>query len=206
MTRHLVALSAGLSQPSSSRLLADRLLAATSAALDERGVAHTTEVVELRDLARDVTDMLLTGFAPPRLADVLEKVRTADGLVAVTPIFSGSYSGLFKSFMDVVDPDALRGVPVLLGATAGTPRHSLALEHALRPLFSYLRADVVGTAVFAATDDWGANGSTYDSAGRLQSRIDRAGSELATKVEHYAGAAEDDPFGDVVPFAEQLGR
>lgn len=206
MTRHLVALSAGLSQPSSTRLLADRLLAATSSALDARGVTHTTEVIELRDLARDVTDMLLTGFAPPRLADVLEKVRTADGLVAVTPIFSGSYSGLFKSFMDIVDPDALRGVPVLLGATAGTPRHSLALEHALRPLFSYLHADVVGTAVFAATDDWGAAGGTYDSAGRLQARIDAAGRELATKVEHYDGAAADDMFGDVVPFAEQLGR
>lgn len=206
MTRNLVALSAGLSQPSSTRLLADRLLAATSSALEERGVAHDVTVVELRDHAREVTDMLLTGFAPPRLAEVLEKVRTADGLVAVTPIFSGSYSGLFKSFLDVVEPDALSGVPVVLGATAGTPRHSLALEHALRPLFSYLHADVVGTAVFAATDDWGAAGSAYDTAGRLQARIERAGGELAAKVEAYGGAAEPDLFMDVVPFAEQLGR
>ncbi|MGP7960916.1 FMN reductase [Sanguibacter sp. A247] len=205
MTRHLVALSAGLSQPSSTRLLADRLLAATSSALEGRGVAHDVTVVELRDYARDVTDMLLTGFAPPRLAAVLEQVRTADGLVAVTPIFSGSYSGLFKSFLDVVEPDALSGVPVALGATAGTPRHSLALEHALRPLFSYLHADVAGTAVFAATDDWGATGGAYDTAGKLQARIERAGRELASKVEAYGGAPEADLFVDVVPFAEQLG-
>jgi len=45
---------------------------------------------------------------------------------------------------------------VLIAATAGTARHSLALEHALRPLFSYLRAVVVPTAVFAVAQDWGA--------------------------------------------------
>jgi len=206
MTRRLLAVSAGLSQPSSTRLLADRLTAATSAALADLGETAEVETVELRDLAHDLTDMLLTGFPSSALADVLERVRTADGVVAVTPIFSASYSGLFKTFVDVLDSKALVGVPVLLGATAGTPRHSLALEHALRPLFSYLHADTVSTAVFAATDDWGAAGGSFDSAGRLRSRIDTAGAELAAKVHAYAGAADTDPFGDVVPFAEHLGR
>ncbi|QIK83501.1 FMN reductase [Sanguibacter sp. HDW7] len=206
MTRRLVAVSGGLSQPSSTRLLADRLVTAAADELVARGQQVETETVELRDLAHDITDMMLTGFPSPRLGDVLERVRTADGLVLVSPIFSGSYSGLFKSFFDVVDPKALTDVPVLLGATAGTPRHSLALEHALRPLFSYLHADVVGTAVFAATDDWGATGSAYDTAGKLQARIDKAGRELGAKVAAYAGAQDDDIFADVVPFAEQLGR
>ena len=76
---------------------------------------------------------------------VLEQVTAADGIIAVTPIFSASYSGLFKSFVDILDKDALVGRPVLVGATGGTGRHSLALEYAMRPLFAYLRADVVPT-------------------------------------------------------------
>ncbi len=82
-------------------------------------------------------------------------MTSADAVIAVTPVFSASYSGLFKSFFDVLDEDALDGKPVLIGATGGTARHSLVLEHALRPLFAYLRATVVPTAVFAATEDFG---------------------------------------------------
>ena len=83
----------------------------------------------------------------------------ADGLIAVTPIFTTCYCGLFKSFFDVLDTDALAGMPVLIGATAGTARHSLALDYALRPMFTYLHAVVVPTGVFAATEDWaGADG------------------------------------------------
>lgn len=82
-------------------------------------------------------------------------MTAADGLIVVTPVFAASYSGLFKSFFDVIDPDALSGKPVLIAATGGTARHSLVLEHAVRPLFAYLRAVVVPTAVFAASEDWG---------------------------------------------------
>lgn len=101
---------------------------------------------------------------------MLESVAAADAVVAVTPIFSASYSGLFKTFVDVLDRDALTGTPVLLAATGGTARHSLALEHAMRPLFAYLRAATVPTAVFAAPEDWGATevGTT------LESRVERA--------------------------------
>ena len=89
--------------------------------------------------------MLLTGFAPASLTTALGTVSGADGLIAVTPIFSGSYAGLFKNFFDVLDEGALEGMPVLMGATAGTARHSLALDHAVRPLFTYLHALVVPT-------------------------------------------------------------
>ena len=165
-TRTLAVVSAGLSVPSSTRLLADRLTTATVDALRERGVEATVEVVELREHARDLADNLVTGFPSGSLRAALDTVTGADGLIAVTPIFSASYSGLFKTFFDVVDKDALTGKPVLLGATAGTARHSLALEHALRPLFAYLRAIVVPTGVFAATDDWG------DAVVRVSSRLD----------------------------------
>ncbi len=130
MTR-IVAISAGLSQPSATRLLADRLATATRGAL---GDETTVEVVELRDYAHDITDGLLTGFANQHLRPVLDRVDDADGLILVSPTFTASYSGLFKSFIDIVDPDSVRGTPVVLAATGGTERHSLILEHALRPV------------------------------------------------------------------------
>lgn len=192
MTR-LVVVSAGLSVPSSTRLLADRLAAATVEALEDAEVTH----VELRALAHQLTDRLLTGFAGPELAAAIDAVRRADGLVVVTPVFSASYSGLFKTFFDVLEPGTLDGVPVLVAATAGTARHSLVLDHALRPLFSYLRAVVVPTGVFAATDDFGAAADAADAVGgALESRIHRAAGELAALVGKVAPGDAAGPPND----------
>ena len=181
--RTIAVVSAGLRQPSSTRLLADRLAGATVRALVERGEQATVQVVELREHAHDLTNMLLTGFASRPLQAALETTTRADAVIAVTPIFSGSYSGLFKNFFDVVEEGGLTGMPVLMGATAGTARHSLALEHAVRPLFSYLQAVVVPTGVFAATEDFGTSGgsSTRDTT-PLAHRVQRAAAELATVV------------------------
>ena len=159
--RRLVVVSAGLSQPSSTRLLADRLAAATTGALADAGIESRLEVVELRDHARALVDHLLTGFPSPDLRTAIDDVLAADGLVAVSPIFNASYSGLFKLFFDVLERDSLDGVPVLIGATGGTTRHSLALDHALRPLFAYLGALVVPTGVYAAAEDWGQAGDAH---------------------------------------------
>ncbi|PWW23859.1 MsuE subfamily FMN reductase [Geodermatophilus normandii] len=207
-TRTLAVLSAGLSVPSSTRLLADRLTAATVAALRERGEDATVEVVELREHARDVADAFVTGFPNAALRAAVETVTGADALIAVTPVFTASYSGLFKSFVDVLEKDALTGKPVLMAATAGTARHSLVLEHAMRPLFSHLRAVPVPTAVFAASEDW-AGGDGTGSAGtslELGRRITRAAGELADVVTgRPASARPADPFTDVPSF-EQLLR
>jgi FMN reductase len=200
--RTLVVVTAGLSQPSSTRLLADQLSAAAVAGAGALGVELAVRVVELRDLAHDIADHLLTGFPPAGLKDALDAVAGADALIAVTPIFTAGYSGLFKSFFDVVDKDALADKPVLIAATAGTARHSLVLEHALRPLFAYLRAVVVPTAVFAAADDWG-----NDSAdGTLRSRITRAAGEFARELERRAPASAPDPFALTVDFADLLNN
>ena len=193
MTR-IVVISAGLSQPSSTRLLADRLATATRG---ELGGEATVEVVELRDHAHDITDHLLTGFANQRLRPVLDQVATADGLILVTPTFTASYSGLFKSFMDVVDPEAVQAKPVLLAATGGTERHSLVLEHALRPLLAYLHAQTVPTAVYAASGDWGNDTD-------LNQRITRAAGELAAAVRQRPEQDAADPFTDPVPFEQLL--
>jgi FMN reductase len=200
-TRTLAVVSAGLSVPSSTRLLADRLTAATVDALRGHEVTTTVEVVELREHARDLADNLLTGFPNAHLGEAVETVIGADGLIAVSPIFSASYSGLFKTFFDVIDKDALAGKPVLVGATAGTPRHSLALEHAMRPLFTYLHAVVVPTSVFAAAEDWGTGDTT---GGPLAERIGRSAGELADLVTRRPIAAPNDPFDNPPSFDELL--
>ena len=201
-TRRLAVVSAGLSQPSSTRLLAGRLAAATRDALADLGVDTGVDVIELRDYATEIGNSLLTGFPSTKLRPVVETVAEADGLIATTPIFLASYSGLFKSFFDTLEPDLLVGKPVLIGATGGTERHSLALEHALRPMFVYLKSIVVPTAVYAASSDWG---SSAEGARALDQRIARAAGELADLVSKDRAPRRDDPFADPTPFAELLG-
>lgn len=206
--RTIAVVSGGLREPSSTRLLADRLAEATARNLRARGLTVEVQVVEVRERAHDLTNMLLTGFAPPALATALETVTRADGVIAVTPIFSGSFAGQFKNFFDVLGPDALDGMPVLIGATAGTARHSLALEHALRPLFAYLRAVVVPTAVFGATEDFGqVTGSTTDGTAPLAVRVERAARELAALVavrEPRGPGGPADPFALTTSFEDLL--
>jgi FMN reductase len=198
--RSLVVVTAGLSRPSSTRLLADRLSAAAVDAAGSLGVDADVRVIELRDLAHDITNHLLTGFPPAALRDALDAVAGADGLIAVTPIFTASYSGLFKSFFDVVDTGALADKPVLIAATGGTARHSLALEHALRPMFAYLHAVVVPTAVFAASEDWAGD----ESEGQLRGRVLRAGDELAREIARRQPAEVADPFALTTSFEDLL--
>ena len=185
--RTIAVVTAGLSDPSSTRLLADLLGGATLEALAEDA---TLEVIELRPLAHALTDHLLTGFATGDLAAALRTVSDADAVIAVTPVFSASYGGLFKTFFDVLETGALDGTPVLIAATAGTARHSLVLEHALRPLFSYLHAVVVPTGVFAASEDWGSAGA----GGELRRRVDRAAGELAALVAARRSTVRLDQF------------
>jgi FMN reductase len=209
--RRLVVVSAGLSVPSSTRLLADRLADAVLSATQARGTGVEIEHVELRPLAHQLADHLLTGFASGDLAEAIAKVRRADALVVVTPVFAASYSGLFKTFVDVLEPGTLDGKPVLIAATGGTARHSLVLDHALRPLFSHLRAVVVPTGVFAASEDFGST-----DEGHLDKRLRRAAGELAVLMGVDAEPVEQpvsddrrsvaDQFENPTPFEELLRR
>lgn len=204
--RSLVVVAAGLGKPSTTRLLADRLSDAAVAVLRSGGTEVDVTVIELREHARELADTLVTGFAPPSLQASIDAVSAADALIVVSPVFAGSYSGLFKTFFDVLDPVALDGKPVLIAATGGSVRHSLVTEHALRPLFSYLRAVVVPTAVFAATEDFGAAAGTG-----LTDRILRSAGQLAALLTPAAPAdpaapapVEEAPEEDVPAFADLL--
>jgi FMN reductase len=197
MKRTVAVVSAGLTTPSSTRLLADQLTAAVRDNLDGRGTQYEVKVFELRELAQDITNNLLTGFPSKELGEVLEYVARADALIAVTPTFSASYNGLFKMFFDVIDDKALVGKPVLIGATGGTERHSLVLDYALRPLFAYLQAIVVPTGVYAASSDWGPH------AVALRARVERAAVELVDAMSNYR-PTQVDPYANPVSFEDLL--
>lgn len=192
MTRILI-ISAGLSEPSSTQMLADAWAERIQSLHSEASV----EAVSLRPLAHEIVDATLTGFAAPRLQDVLDKVAAADALVAVSPIFQASYPGLFKSFIDAFEPDALIGKPVAVGATGGTARHSLAIEYAIKPVFSYLQALLVPTGVFASPNDWGNN-----SERALSERIDRSIGEMFSMIE--GGGTGRKPEDEIDLFSETM--
>ncbi|MGB3523822.1 MAG: FMN reductase [Mycobacterium sp.] len=184
----LIVISGGLREPSSTRLLADRLGAAVRAELGQVDI----EVIELRHLARAITDAMLTGFASPELEEVFGAVAGSDGVVAVTPTFNATFSGLFKLFFDVLPEQTLEGMPVLIAATGGTQRHSLVLDHALRPMFCYLHALVSPTGVFAATADFGADGS----GSGLPERIAKAARDFARLLRASGSRPHRDQFND----------
>ena len=219
---NLVVVSAGTSVPSSTRMLADRLMSATRHALARHGHDVHVTVLEARELAHEVVDATITRFPGERLAAAMDEISRADGLIAVTPTYNQSYSGLFKALFDVIEPGAIAGVPVALGATGGTARHSLAIDYALRPMFAYLKADVVPTTVFAASEDFGSVTTSADEDS-LATRTGRVGTELADYMLRFAGVTggavaptradegrgrrtDDDEFGDFVPMGDLLGR
>lgn len=199
MTTKLAVVSGGLREPSSTRLLADQIEAAVIKRLATAGVETETTVIELRPLARAVTDAMLTGFGTPELEATFEELSAADGLIAVTPAFNASFSGLFKSFFDVLPEETLSGIPVLIGATGGTERHSLVLEHAMRPMFSYLHAVISPTGVYAATDDFGAGESSS-----LSRRIARAADDFSRLLRSCGVRQRTDAWADELSTMEQL--
>lgn len=173
--RKLTVITAGLSTPSTTRHIADQIAAATQTAVSARGEEAEVTVLELKDYATELAQFMVTGGVPtPLIDDLRNTIHNSDGLIAVTPVFKASYSGLFKLFFDVLENTALIDMPVIVAATAGSIRHALVLDYAMRPLFSYLRANVMPTGIFAATEDFGGEAGQL-----LTERISRAAGELA---------------------------
>jgi len=174
-TLNLVVVSAGTSDPSATRMLADRTAQRAAAIAAERGTAVRTRVIDLRALATDITTALTSQLITPKLQQAVDALGAADGVIAAAPVYKAGASGLFTSFFQVLDNDLLIGAPVVLAATAGSARHALVVDDQMRSLFAYLRALPVPTALFAAPEDWG-----DDS---LDKRVDRAAFELVVLME-----------------------
>jgi FMN reductase len=171
----LVAVTAGTSDPSSTRMLADRTAQRVAALAAERGGVVRTRVIELRELATDITTALTSQLVTPRLQQAVDALGAADGVIAAAPVYKAGPSGLFTSFFHVLDNDLLIGKPAVLAATAGTARHALVVDDQMRSLFAYLRTLPVPTSLFAAPEDW--------ADPSLNKRIDRAAFELVLLME-----------------------
>jgi FMN reductase len=183
----LLVVSAGTSDPSSTRLLADRIASRAAALAARRGNTVTISVIELRELAADIASALTSQLVTPKLEQAITALRQADGIVASTPVYQAGPSGLFTSFFQVLDNDLLIGKPVVLAATAGTARHALVADDQMRPLFAFLRTMAAPTSVFAAPEDW--------SDPALAKRADRAALELVLLMESgFARAIRDESW------------
>jgi FMN reductase len=172
--RNLVIVSAGTSQPSTTRMLADRIAAASLERLREMELTATLGAVEVAPLAVDVARASVTGVPSSELQAAMEQIAAADAVIAAAPVYKAGVSGLFKSFVDVLDDDLLIAKPVVLAATAGSSRHALVVDEQMRSLFAYMRALTLPTSVFAAPEDWGAR--------ELGERVQRAATELAVVI------------------------
>ncbi len=171
----LVVVTAGTSEPSSTRMLADRTAQRAAALAAERGDVVRTQVIELREFASDITTALTSQLVTPRLQQAVDALGAADGVIAAAPVYKAGPSGLFTSFFHVLDNDLMIGKPTVLVATAGTARHALVVDDQMRPLFAYLRTLPVPTSLFAAPEDW--------ADPSLNKRIDRAAFELVLLME-----------------------
>jgi FMN reductase len=174
-TFSVVVVSAGTSDPSSTRLLADRAAQRVAALAAGHGNTVTTSVIDLREIATDITTALTSQLIAPRLRQAIDALAAADGVIAATPVYKAAASGLFTSFFHVLDNDLLIAKPVLLAATAGTARHALVADESMRPMFAFLRTLTAPTSLFAAPEDW--------SDPALATRIDRAALELVLLME-----------------------
>lgn len=145
----VVAVSGGLQRPSKSAALAEHLLDLIA---DE--VPCEQRLVEIGQLAPQLASAAWRSQLPDTVERELAAVEQADVLVVATPVFRGSYTGLFKHFFDFIDQDALIDKPVLLAATGGSERHALMIDHQLRPLFSFFQARTLPLGVYATDKDF----------------------------------------------------
>jgi FMN reductase len=173
--RQLLIVSAGTSEPSTTRMLADRIAAGSLERLRELEVPAAVEAVEVAPLAVDVARASVSGVPSAELQAAIELIAGADAVIAAAPVYKAGMSGLFKSFVDVLDNDLLIAKPVVLAATAGSSRHALVVDEQMRSLFAYMRALTMPTSVFAAPEDWGST--------ELGERVQRAATELAVVVQ-----------------------
>ncbi|WP_313895983.1 NAD(P)H-dependent oxidoreductase [Streptomyces sp. YIM 98790] len=151
--------------------LADVVLQTLSSALAEDAVTVDHTRIDVYRLGPGFTGAVEREGIAPEIESVLRQAEQADLLIAATPVFRGSYTGMFKHFFDLVDQYALANKPVFLAATGGGDHHALVLEHALRPLFGFFQSLTVPVAVFASSGDF--DGTTLLNP-RVYGRIETA--------------------------------
>lgn len=180
MTLRILGFTGSLSRPSKTRALVDLVTAKAASSLGATAATYDlTDLQPALGAAQTLDD--LNGL--PRA--IVGSILSADALVVGSPVYKGSYTGLFKHLFDLIDPALLAGKPVLLTATGGGDKHALAIEHQLRPLFGFFEAFTLPTGVYASGADF-SDGVPASPA--LLSRIDRAVSQFPKDLQHLPAA------------------
>ena len=174
----IAVINAGVSDPSSTRLLADRIAQKTIDTLRQADTTASVRSIDLGPIAVDIAQALVSGMPGQKVQDAIRQLAQADAIIAATPVYKAGISGLFKSFADLIDNDLLIAKPVILAATGGSARHAMVVDEHLRPLFAFLRAIPMPTSLYAAPEDWG--------SADLGKRIARAAAELAVILRSQA--------------------
>ncbi|QCR18848.1 FMN reductase [Agrococcus sp. SGAir0287] len=172
----VVGVNGSLQSPSKTGVLLDAVLAA----IGERATIEPRRI-DLASIASGFAGAVSREGLSPEVEDALAAVEAADVLVVGTPIYRASFTGLFKHFFDFVEQRALVDTPVLLTATGGSERHTLTIEHQLRPLFGFFQALTLPTGVYGSAGDF-ADGRVASPA--LLDRIDAAVSRSLPLVAH----------------------
>jgi len=196
----LAIINGGVSDPSSTRLLADRIAQRVVDILRDAGTQAKVNVIDLAPIAGEIAQSLVAGFPGEKVQAAIDRLAAADAIIASTPVYKAGISGLFKSFADLIDNDLLIAKPVILAATGGTSRHAMVVDEQLRPLFAFLRAISVPTSLYAAPEDWGSS--------EFGKRITRAATELALLLRSGAPReiADDNWYGYQHQFAGNATR
>ncbi|NWK45929.1 FMN reductase [Ralstonia pickettii] len=145
----VVAVSGSVQRPSRTLVLVEQLLAALAEVLP-----IDVHLITLEELAPAIGGTSYRDQLPGRVQAELAAIESADVLVVGSPVYRGSYTGLFKHLFDLVHHEALIDVPVLLAATGGSDRHALVIDHQLRPLFSFFQARTLPLGVYASEQDF----------------------------------------------------
>jgi len=192
----ITTISAGLSNPSSTSRL-------TKSIENEIHNQHSDTKInsyELKEYGHEILDRMFTGFNSEHLDNMIKTVEQSDGLILNTPIFNTGPSGLFKSFLDILEPTKFDGMPVVLAATGGSERHSLSVEYNIRPIMTYFRMEPTTTSIYASSNDWALNGE--DSLSR---RIERAVAELSSRLNNTTASHKKEVLDEFDP-ANYLGE
>jgi FMN reductase len=162
---NVAAISGSPSATSRSRRLAEYAVGRFAAAGASVGVI---------DLCEMPADGLLARSRPQAIVDAVQRALAADVIVASTPVYRATYSGLLKLFFDLLPQDAFAGKIGLPIVTGASPAHQLAVDHAFRPLFASIGGLVVSNAVYATDEEFGPDGPAEQVLKRLDRAVDEA--------------------------------
>jgi FMN reductase len=171
MAKQLVGIVGSLGRPSKTKELVNVIAGRAAATF-----GLTSVVYDLDDHGPSLGQARSLADLDPAARAIVERLVSADALIVGSPVYKGSYTGLFKHLFDLIEPDALAGKPVLLSATGGGEKHALVIEHQLRPLFGFFEAATLPTGVYASGADFA---SGVPASPPLLARIDRAVAQFA---------------------------